>query len=199
MLSYGLYAQGSDYEDGYPMRGRRWSPTIPRSCEGSTNKYQSWEVDRPRTLGAARLRLHARGYARRRTLARFHRPQLLREIDDFYECIEWAAEQDWTNGKVGMVGISYYATNQWRVAGLEPPHLAAICIWEGYADRYRDSTHHGGILTTFQKNWQEMQVRPCSTGSGARPKEPRHRASLVCGPVTLSEEELATNRVNGDE
>ena len=55
----------------------------------------------------------------------------------------------WSNGKVGLAGISYYAINQWQVAALQPPHLAAICIWEGVADCYRDATHHGGILCTF--------------------------------------------------
>jgi predicted acyl esterase len=38
--------------------------------------------------------------------------------------------QPWSNGKVGLNGISYYAMNQWQVAALQPPHLAAICIWE---------------------------------------------------------------------
>jgi putative CocE/NonD family hydrolase len=46
--------------------------------------------------------------------------------------IEWAASQPWSSGKVGLAGISYYAINQWAVAALAPPHLAAICPWEGF-------------------------------------------------------------------
>ena len=38
------------------------------------------------------------------------------------------------NGKVGLNGISYYAINQWHVAALQPPHLAAMVPWEGAAD-----------------------------------------------------------------
>lgn len=57
-----------------------------------------------------------------------------------YQCIEWTGTQPWSNGKVGLLGISYYASNQWRVAAMDPPppHLAAIIPWEGQNDRYRD-------------------------------------------------------------
>src|SRR3989449_7316821 len=74
-------------------------------------------------------------------------PNCRREIEDLYQCVEWAGGQPWSNGKVGMLGISYYASNQWRVAGKHPPHLAAIIPWEGQNDRYRDSGYHGGILS----------------------------------------------------
>jgi len=36
--------------------------------------------------------------------------------DAFADVIEWAAEQPWSNGKVGLAGISYFAGSQWRVA-----------------------------------------------------------------------------------
>ena len=51
--------------------------------------------------------------------------------DAFVDVIEWAAEQDWSNGKVGLLGISYYAGSQWRVAARRPKGLAAIVPWEG--------------------------------------------------------------------
>ena len=53
---------------------------------------------------------------------------------DFHDCIEWAAAQPWCSGKVGLNGISYYAASQWRAAALQPPHLAAICVWEGWVE-----------------------------------------------------------------
>jgi predicted acyl esterase len=49
---------------------------------------------------------------------------------DFAEVIEWAAEQDWSNGKVGLLGISYFGGSQWRVAARKPKGLAAIIPWE---------------------------------------------------------------------
>src|SRR5262249_22549433 len=68
-----------------------------------------------------------------------------------------------------------------------------ICVWEGYADRYRDSTHHGGIVCTFQKHWQGMQVKTVQHGVGERGKKSRVTGELVCGPETLAQEELARN------
>ena len=117
-----------------------------------------------------------------------------RETKDFYDCIEWAGVQPWSNGKVGLNGISYYGINQWHVASLQPPHLAAMCIWEGAADWYRDMTHHGGILCTFWENWYDMQVKTVQYGAGERGKRSRVHGELVCGPETLSEAELAKNR-----
>jgi hypothetical protein len=64
---------------------------------------------------------------------------------DFYDLIEWAAEQPWSNGKIGLNGVSYLAWVQWMAASLQPPHLSAICPWEGFTDMYRDVVYHGGI------------------------------------------------------
>lgn len=64
---------------------------------------------------------------------------------DEYDLIEWAAAQDWCNGKVGLTGTSYLAMSQYAVAGIRPPHLAAIAPWEGAFDPYRDTMARGGI------------------------------------------------------
>jgi uncharacterized protein len=79
------------------------------------------------------------------------------EAEDCYDLIEWAGTQAWSNGKVGMQGVSYLAWSQWRVAALNPPHLAAINPWEGVSDFYREMAYHGGIPEThfrslFQSN-----------------------------------------------
>ena len=104
--------------------------------------------------------------------------------------------QPWSSGKVGLNGISYYGINQWHVASLQPPHLAAMCVWEGAADWYRDMTHHGGMLSTFWENWYDMQVKTVQYGAGERGKRSRVHGELVCGPETLSEDELAKNRAD---
>ena len=122
--------------------------------------------------------------------------QSLRETRDLYLCIEWAATQPWSSGKVGLNGISYYATNQWSVAGLQPPHLAAICVWEGSSDQYREAARHGGIPCLFAANWFEMQVKHVQHGFGARGARSRVTGELVCGPDTLTDERLAQNRLD---
>lgn len=70
------------------------------------------------------------------------------ESEDFFDLIEWAGTQPWSNGKVGLSGVSYLTVSQWRVAGLHPPHLAAINPWEGWTDTYREVCRHGGIPDT---------------------------------------------------
>ncbi len=78
----------------------------------------------------------------------------IQEARDLYDSIEWSAVQPWSSGKVGLVGVSYYAITQWNVAGLQPPSLTTIVPWEGWADMYRDSVFHGGVFNQgFYGRW----------------------------------------------
>ena len=104
-------------------------------------------------VGAAGLRCRACRRTRQRQEPGQCEPWSLAEAVDFYDAIEWAAAQPWCNGKVGLLGISYYAINQWFVAQLQPPSLKAIIPWEGFADIYRDALYHGGIFNLFMSNW----------------------------------------------
>ena len=70
------------------------------------------------------------------------------EAQNFYDLIEWAGVQDWSNGRVGLSGVSYLIVAQWQVAALSPPHLAAINPGEGWSDTYREVARHGGIPET---------------------------------------------------
>lgn len=80
------------------------------------------------------------------------------EAEDFFDIIEWAGTQPWSNGNVGTNGVSYLAMTQWRVAPLRPPHLKAMIPWEGASDLYRDWCFHGGIPDTgFVRRWLEVQ------------------------------------------
>jgi hypothetical protein len=74
------------------------------------------------------------------------RADLLSEQEalDYHDIIEWVAAQPWCTGRVGLDGVSYLAISQYRVAALRPPHLAAICPWEGFSDVYRDFARPGG-------------------------------------------------------
>ena len=82
------------------------------------------------------------------------------EAHDIYELIEWAAAQSWSNGNVGMIGVSYLAISQYKVAALNPPALKAICPWEGFTDAYRDFFTPGGIVEDgFARIWLFMTKR----------------------------------------
>jgi predicted acyl esterase len=196
LLSYGPYAKGLHFEDGYPDQWRIMCREHPDVPAGSTNAYQTWEVVDPEKWvphGYVCARVDSRGAGRSPGYIQHFSP---RETQDFHDCIEWAGEQPWSDGKVGLSGISYYAMNQWQVAATQPKYLAALCAWEGAADWYRDSTHHGGLLSTFWANWYEHQVKTVQYGLGENGPRSRVTGELVCGDETLSEEELRRNRAD---
>jgi uncharacterized protein len=194
ILSYGPYAKGLAFQEGYPSAWQRMAGKHPDVTAGSSNLYQNWEVVDPEKWvphNYACVRVDSRGCGCSPGVIDHFSP---RETKDFYNCIEWAGVQGWSSGKVGLNGISYYGINQWQVATLQPPHLAAMCIWEGAADWYRDMTHHGGIVCTFWENWYDMQVKTVQYGAGERGKRSPVHGQLVCGPEVLSESQLAKNR-----
>ncbi len=196
ILSYGPYAKGLSFQEGYPDQWQRMAAQHPDVTEGSTNKYQSWEVVDPEKWvpdGYICVRVDSRGCG---CSPGYVNPFSPRETRDFYLCIEWAGTQPWSNGRVGLLGISYYAINQWHVASLRPPHLAAMIPWEGAADWYRDMTYHGGIRCVFFGNWFKKQVMTVQYGLGKKGYVNPNTGELASGPETLSEEELARNRTD---
>lgn len=195
LLSYGPYAKGLPFQQGYPTAWQKMVDDHPDVAEGSSNLYQNWEVADPEQWvphGYACVRVDSRGCGRSPGYLNHFSE---RETQDFYECVEWAGTQPWSNGKVGLSGISYYAMNQWQVAARRPPHLAAMCVWEGASDWYRELTHHGGILTTFTEHWYDMQVVPVQYGN------PRDLVSpitgqRVTGDEILTDDQLVANRID---
>lgn len=110
----------------------------------------------------------------------------------FFDVVEWCSEQEWSSGKVGLLGISYFAGTQWRVAARQPKGLAAIIPWEGMSDYYRDRVRHGGILSDrFIDFWWKNAIQPNQYGKPGR-------ASRQWGDDTLEgdldEQTLFSNR-----
>jgi putative CocE/NonD family hydrolase len=71
------------------------------------------------------------------------------ERRDLHDLVEWAAAQPWSDGNVGMIGISYFACAQLAAAVEKPPHLKAIMPFAGTYDFYGSSLHHGLASTSF--------------------------------------------------
>ena len=196
IMNYGPYAKWLHLMDGYPAQWKVMTEKFPETVQGTSNRYQNWEVVDPEKWvpeGYACVRVDSRGAGRSPGFMEIWSP---RETRDFYSCIEWAAGQPWCSGKVGLNGISYYAMNQWFVASLQPPHLAAICVWEGAADLYRDMSHHGGMYSLFGETWSRDTVSMRQHGRGNRDFRSRINGEWCTGPETLSNEELENNRSN---
>ncbi len=193
VLSYGPYAKGLSFQEGYKGNWARLTKAAPEVLAGSSNKYQNWELVDPEKWvpdGYVCVRVDSRGAGRSPGYLDVWSP---RETEDLYQCIEWAGTQPWSSGNVGINGISYYAMNQWTVGALKPPHLAALCIWEGSSDYYRELCRHGGILCDFLHSWHPRQVASVQHGVGEHGAKSVVTGEPVAGPDTLPESELARN------
>ncbi len=194
ILTYGPYAKGLPFEVGYKTAWTRMITAYPEIAEGTSNKYQSWELVDPEKWvpdGYACVRIDSRGAG---CSEGFLDVWSALEAQDQYECIEWTAAQSWCSGKVGLNGISYYAMNQWQTAALQPPHLTAMCAWEGASDYYRELCRHGGILSDFLDGWYLRQVKSVQYGVGSRAHVNPNTGRSVAGDITLSDDVLASRR-----
>jgi predicted acyl esterase len=146
IITLGPYPKDIHFKDWHPER-TLGSPDL----EGP---YMHWETVNPEwwvPQGYVVVRADTRGSGKSPGRPRF---LTMDEAQDFYDAIEWAGTQAWSNGKVAVMGISYFAQAAWKVAALNPPHLAAIVPWEGAFDNYRDVNRHGGIRSSnFTARW----------------------------------------------
>lgn len=196
LMSHGPYGKSLHFKDGFEASWNTLKKGYPEIFEGTSEKYMNWETVDPEKWvpnGYAVVRIDSRGSGRSEGYLDSRSPD---EIQDYYDCIEFFAAQPFCNGNVGLAGISYYAISMWAVAELNPPHLKAICPFEGCFDAYRDNIRHGGIFMDFRSMWFPAQVKSIQHGLGTRGRTSTINGVLVSGPDTLSEEELERNRAD---
>ena len=196
VMAGGPYGKGVKYQEHYKPLWDSLLEMHPDILPDSQHRWLTWETVDPEVWvpwGYACVRLDSRGAGRSPGYLDIFSP---RETQDFANAINWAGEQKWSNGNVGLNGVSYYAINQWQVAALQPKHLTAMIPWEGAADQYRDWARHGGILSNvFMEIWYPRQVEAVQHGN---PKGPRDHwmGERATGPATLSPAELKANRAD---
>lgn len=195
VMSHGVYGKDVHFNHAFKPQWEKLKQIYPNIDQGdTTGRFLRWEVPDPERWvpdGYIIVVADTRGSGKS---PGYLDPRQPRENQDYYELIEWAGVQPWSNGKVGLLGISYLAINQWKAAALNPPHLAAICPWEGHWDHYRDASHHGGIFSNaFTTNWWPRQVLSNQHGSGTTHYIDPDTGERSTGPA-LSEEMLAGNR-----
>ena len=82
-----------------------------------------------------------------------------RDAGDGYDTVEWAARLPYSDGKVGVYGISYPSWASWELASVRPPHLVAM-FNGGYATRLTD-WELGGVLRTGRvQQWLFRSLGP---------------------------------------
>jgi uncharacterized protein len=167
----------------------------PEILEASSCKYLVFETPDPEMWapeGYVVVKVDSRGSGKSPGRLDVNSPA---EFRDFYDAIEWAAVQPWSNRKVGLLGISYYAAGQWMIAAQQPPHLAAMLPWQGTYDFYRDRTRQGGILGSgFLNRWWNRSVLRNQHGNPDTPLVDIDTGERNTGPESLSPDALAANR-----
>ncbi|HET6394914.1 MAG TPA: CocE/NonD family hydrolase [Blastococcus sp.] len=136
-----------------------WPERFPLYDLVEQGDHMTWETPNPEwwtERGYAVVRADSRGTGK--TKGRLD-PFSPTDAEDFYDLVEWCGTQSWSTGKVASSGISWYAMMGWRVAALQPPHLAALVAWEGMNDFYREWARQGGLATNgFTQMWWNGQV-----------------------------------------
>ena len=200
IMAQGIYGKDAHFGDAYEAQWaalKKLQPDIDGN--GSSGRYLRWEnVDPERWVpqGYVVITIDGRGSGQS---PGYLDPFSPRETQDYYDAIEWAAEQSWSNGKVGLLGISYFAIKQWQVAALRPPHLAAIVPWEGASDIYREWSHQGGIFGDgFPTAWLPRQVLVNQHGNAETPHRDRETGEPTTG-AALPEAILEGNRATHHE
>jgi putative CocE/NonD family hydrolase len=95
------------------------------------------------------------------------------EGPDGYDTIEWAAGQKWSNGKVGTIGASYLAWDQYFAAMYRPPHLIAMFANVGGATFFDEFGYPGGTPNLGWPIWilKSAETSP-QAAQDAAAKEP---------------------------
>jgi predicted acyl esterase len=76
------------------------------------------------------------------------------ELNDAVSVIAWLSRQPWSNGNVGMRGISWGGINTLQVAAMAPPELKAIMPMGCCDVRFTDDAHYvGGALGRTNFEW----------------------------------------------
>ena len=114
IFTYGPYCKDLHFSDFDPMT---------YSTSPVQNENMVWETPDPETWvkdGYIVVRIDQRGSGKSPGEVRILSSTF---ANDLYDVIEWLGTQPWSSGKVGMLGVSYYAVSQWIAAEMNPPHL----------------------------------------------------------------------------
>lgn len=171
IVTMGPYSKDIHFKD--------WNKTYDYARLPERGPYMHWETVNPEwwvPQGYVVIRVDGRGTGKSPGRIRRLSDE---EARDFYDAVEWAGTQEFSNGRVAVMGISYFAMNAWRVGAVQPPHLAAIVPWEGAVDTYRDASRHGGIYSNgFNRRWAS-HVREHEGAGAARPAAPPPPAGVT--------------------
>ena len=81
------------------------------------------------------------------------------ELEDGCDLIAWIAAQDWCDGQVSTIGISWGGFNGLQIAARQPPALKTVIAVGFTDDRYATDVHYiGGCLSKDNMDWSGTMV-----------------------------------------
>lgn len=195
ILNYSPYGKDVHFSEYWPEVFADLKNHHPQIAAQSSLRHMIFEAPDPEVwtgLGYAIVRVDSRGSGKSPGFLQPNSPQ---EFIDACDAVEWAGQAPWSNGRVGLLGISYYAAEQWMIAQHRPPHLAAMQPWQGTSDFYRDRTRKGGILSSgFVQMWWNSVVLN-QHGNGASWQTDYFTGERNTGPARAPDE-LAASRAD---
>jgi uncharacterized protein len=136
-----------------------------RKTEGRADRYSMYSYFVQRGYVVARVDIRGTGNSEGRLVPYEYSEE---EHEDGEEVIAWLAEQEWSNGNVGMFGISWGGFNAIQMAMRKPPALKAIIAVDATEDLFQDDVHYmDGIM--HLDSWEMSQDL-----DNARPGAPDH-------------------------
>lgn len=141
-LAADLYMpQGSVEREKFPVL-LEYLPYRKTEARGRNYPLYSYFVERGYVI--ARVDIRGTGNSQGRLISYEYSDQ---EQLDGDIVIDWLSRQDWSNGNVGMFGISWGGFNAIQMAVRNPPALKAIIAVDATEDLYQDDVHYmDGIM-----------------------------------------------------
>ena len=173
ILSYGPYGKGLAFQEGYKSAWTRLIAAFPEVLGGVEQQVPEVGAGRSGEMGAGRLCDACASTARGAGRSPGHLdPWSPREAKDIYDCVEWAGTPALEQRQGRHQRHLLLRDEPVARGALQPPHLAAICVWEARPTIIARLTRHGGILCDFLSSWYRAPGPRVQHGVGERGPEP---------------------------
>lgn len=195
LMTFGPYGKDVHISQFQPPAWEVLEKRYPQILAQSSCKHLVFETPDPEMWvphGYILVKIDSRGAGKSPGKLDINAPA---EFRDFYDAILWAGAEPWSSGKIGLLGISYYAAGQWAIAAQRPPYLAALLPWQGTYDFFRDRTRSDGIFSSgFLGRWWQRSVLRNQHGNPESPFIDIVTGDRNTGPASLDAATLRANR-----
>ena len=120
----------------------------------------------------------------------------INEAQDGEDALKWAAAQPWSNGKLGMIGASYFGLTQWQAAQSGDPNLKAIVPRVAYSNAYHNWVYTGGAFQLgFNLTWSILMATRTGRRHHLFLPEEIHASTLFWNLPLMEADEASGRRI----